>query len=155
MKGLEATGQPNPDPAREPAVDGSLVNIPGGGTNWPSPSFSPQTGLFHVNAKEGYSVNYLTDDDPEPQGTVVEAEAVFPAPSCWCWIIRPVMWSGSTNTLAGTSAKPFRAYSPRPGGCCSPGILPEICWPTIRRTVTFGGTSARYPWSVTVLPLIC
>ena len=62
-------GQPIPDPAKEPKVDGSLVNIPGGGgTNWPPPSFDPDTGLFYVNAKQGYSVTYLTDDDPEPQG---------------------------------------------------------------------------------------
>jgi alcohol dehydrogenase (cytochrome c) len=69
MKGLDAKGQPIPDPAKEPKVDGSLVNTPGGGgTNWPPPSFSPDTGLFYVNAKQGYSVTYLTDDDPEPQG---------------------------------------------------------------------------------------
>jgi glucose dehydrogenase len=69
MKGLDAKGQPIPDPAKEPKVDGSLVNTPGGGgTNWPPPSYSPQTGFFYVNAKQGYSVTYLTDDDPEPQG---------------------------------------------------------------------------------------
>jgi acido-empty-quinoprotein group A len=69
MKGLDAEGQPIPDPAKEPKVDGSLVNTPGGGgTNWPPPSFDPDTGFFYVNAKEGYSVTYLTDDDPEPQG---------------------------------------------------------------------------------------
>ena len=45
------------------------MNTPGGGaTNWPPASYSPDSGLFYVNAKEGYSVTYLTDDDPEPQG---------------------------------------------------------------------------------------
>ena len=69
MKAIDAKGQPVPDPAKEPKVDGSLVNTPGGGgTNWPPPSFNPETGLFYVNAKQGYSVTYLTDDDPEPQG---------------------------------------------------------------------------------------
>ena len=69
MKGLDAKGQPIPDPAKEPKVDGSLISMPGGGaTNWPPPSFSPDTGLFYTNAKEGYSITYLTDDDPEPQG---------------------------------------------------------------------------------------
>jgi acido-empty-quinoprotein group A len=69
MKGVDAKGQPIPDPAKEPKVDGSLINIPGGGgTNWPPPSFDPETGLFYVNAKQGYSVTYLTDDDPKPQG---------------------------------------------------------------------------------------
>ena len=69
MKGVDAKGQPIPDPAKEPKVDGSLINTPGGGaTNWPPPSFNPETGLFYVNAKQGYSVTYLTDNDPEPQG---------------------------------------------------------------------------------------
>ena len=69
MKGVDAKGQPIPDPAKEPKVDGSLINTPGGGaTNWPPPSFNPETGLFYVNAKQGYSVTYLTDTDPEPQG---------------------------------------------------------------------------------------
>ena len=69
MKGIDAKGQPIPDPAKEPKVDGSIIDTPGGGaTNWPPPSFDPSLGLFFVNAKEGYSVTYLTDDDPEPQG---------------------------------------------------------------------------------------
>jgi acido-empty-quinoprotein group A len=69
MKGIDAKGQPIPDPAKEPKVDGSLINTPGGGgTNWAPPSFNPDTGLFYLNAKEGYSVTYLTDTDPEPQG---------------------------------------------------------------------------------------
>ena len=40
MKGVDDKGQPIPDPAKEPKVDGSLINTPGGGaTNWPPPSF--------------------------------------------------------------------------------------------------------------------
>lgn len=69
MKGTDAKGQPIPDPAKEPKVDGSLINTPGGGgTNWAPPSYNPLTGLFYLNAKQGYSVTYLTDTDPEPQG---------------------------------------------------------------------------------------
>ena len=68
-KGIDARGQPIPDPAKEPKVDGSLVNTPaGGGTNWPPPSFDPETGLFYVNARRGYSLAYLTDTDPKPEG---------------------------------------------------------------------------------------
>src|SRR5262249_30998735 len=48
---------------------GSLINIPaGGGTNWPPPSFDPETGLFYVNADRGYSLAYLTDTDEKPEG---------------------------------------------------------------------------------------
>ncbi len=68
-KGVNASGQPIPDPQKEPTPDGSLITIPGGGgTNWLPPSFSPETGLFYVNATKGYSVNYLTDTDERPEG---------------------------------------------------------------------------------------
>jgi alcohol dehydrogenase (cytochrome c) len=68
-KGVDAKGQPIPDTAKEPQVDGALLNIPGGGgTNWIPPSFDPQTGLFYVNAVRGYAITYLTDTDERPEG---------------------------------------------------------------------------------------
>lgn len=68
-KGVDAKGQPIPDPKKNPTPDGSLLTIPGGGgTNWLPPSFDPQTGLFYVNATRGYSLTYLTDTDPRPEG---------------------------------------------------------------------------------------
>lgn len=68
-KGVDAKGQPIPDPDKEPKVDGSMVDIASNGaTNWPPPSYSPLTGLFYVNAAEGYSVAYLYDTSNEPQG---------------------------------------------------------------------------------------
>lgn len=68
-KGIDERGQPIPDTGKEPKVDGSMVNIPGGGaTNWPAPSYSPKTGLFYVNASEGYTVAYLYDTSADPQG---------------------------------------------------------------------------------------
>ncbi len=68
-KGVDAKGQPIPDPAKEPKVDGSLVDTPaGGGTNWYAPSYDPDTGLFYVQAHRGYSIGYLYDTSPKPQG---------------------------------------------------------------------------------------
>ncbi len=68
-KGIDEKGQPIPDPKKEPQVDGSLLNIPGGGgTNWIPPSFDPETGLFFVNATKGYALTYLTDTDERPEG---------------------------------------------------------------------------------------
>ena len=44
--GYDEKGQPIPNPAKHPQVDGALVTPDqGGATNWPPPSFSPQTGL--------------------------------------------------------------------------------------------------------------
>ena len=67
--GLDKRGQPIPNPAKSPTVDGSLLRMaPGGGTNWMPPSFNPETGLFYVNATRGYSVTYLTDTSATPEG---------------------------------------------------------------------------------------
>jgi alcohol dehydrogenase (cytochrome c) len=68
-RGVDENGEPIPDEAKEPKVDGALLTIPGGGgTNWMPPSYDPQTGLFYVQAVRGYSVAYLYDTDPRPEG---------------------------------------------------------------------------------------
>jgi acido-empty-quinoprotein group A len=67
--GIDAKGQPIPNPAKEATVDGVLVSPnSGGATNWPSPSFDPETGLLYVGTSETFSVFYLTDTDPHPEG---------------------------------------------------------------------------------------
>jgi len=68
-KGLDAKGQPIPDPAKEPQLDGALVSPnQAGAANWPPPSFSPSTGLFYVNATNAYSVYYIYDNEAKPEG---------------------------------------------------------------------------------------
>jgi alcohol dehydrogenase (cytochrome c) len=68
-KGYDAKGQPVPDPAKKPQVDGVLVTPDqGGATNWPSPSFSPATGLFYVAASRAFSIFYIYDPGENPQG---------------------------------------------------------------------------------------
>jgi len=68
-KGLNATGQPIPNPAKYPRPDGTLVSpASGGATNWPAPSFDPQTGLFYVGVNTTWSVFYQTDTDDHPEG---------------------------------------------------------------------------------------
>jgi alcohol dehydrogenase (cytochrome c) len=39
-----------------------------GAANWPPPSFSPETGLFYVNATDAYSVYYIFDNSDKPEG---------------------------------------------------------------------------------------
>ena len=41
---------------------------PGSATNWPPPTYSPQTGLFYVGTSEGMGMSYLTDTDERPEG---------------------------------------------------------------------------------------
>ncbi len=68
-KGIDAKGQPVPDPAKFPQIDGALVAPnQAGAANWPPPSFSPATGLFYVNASNAYSVYYIYDDEDKPEG---------------------------------------------------------------------------------------
>jgi alcohol dehydrogenase (cytochrome c) len=68
-KGIDKRGQPIPDPKKEPQFDGSLVSPnQGGAANWPPPTYSPDTGLFYINANRAYSVWYLYDIDEKPEG---------------------------------------------------------------------------------------
>jgi alcohol dehydrogenase (cytochrome c) len=67
--GVDAKGQPIPNPAKEPKIDGSLVTPnQGGAVNWPPPSFSPDTGMLYVNAARAWSLYYLYDDGDKPEG---------------------------------------------------------------------------------------
>jgi alcohol dehydrogenase (cytochrome c) len=68
-KEINAQGQPVRNPSKDAVVAGTLVSPDASGaTNWPPPSFSPDTGLFYVGTRQGYSIMYLTDTDPRPQG---------------------------------------------------------------------------------------
>lgn len=70
-RGVDTKGQPIPNRAKEPQVDGVLVSPnQGGGQNWMPPSFSPDTGLFYVNATRAFSVYYLyeNENDDKPEG---------------------------------------------------------------------------------------
>ena len=66
-KGIDPKGRPRVVEGTEPTPEGNLV-YPSlqGSTNWPSPSFSPQTGLFYVPVREMGSYYYKTDVDYEP-----------------------------------------------------------------------------------------
>jgi acido-empty-quinoprotein group A len=58
-----------PNPAKEGSPGGSLVFPDSdGAANYPSPSFSPDTGLFYVNATDAASIFYLAKDPTHPTG---------------------------------------------------------------------------------------
>ena len=64
--GLSPQGEPMPIPDKDPTVGGS-INI-ANATNWEAPAYSRQTGLMYVNAVEGRSIYYLTDNSEHPSG---------------------------------------------------------------------------------------
>jgi acido-empty-quinoprotein group A len=66
ISGYSADGEPIPIPDKDPQVSGS-INI-GNATNWPAPTYSPDTGYFYVNSVESKSIYYLVDDSDEPSG---------------------------------------------------------------------------------------
>jgi alcohol dehydrogenase (cytochrome c) len=64
-KEINGKGQPIRNPEKDSIVPGSLVSPNNGGaTNWPPPSYSPDTGLFYVPTNEAYAMYYLTETDP-------------------------------------------------------------------------------------------
>jgi alcohol dehydrogenase (cytochrome c) len=65
VKEIDPKGSLRRDPGKDPIVPGSLVSPTAGGTiNWEPPAYSPDTGLFYVSEKNGYSLFYLIDTDP-------------------------------------------------------------------------------------------
>jgi alcohol dehydrogenase (cytochrome c) len=64
-KNLRPSGVVEPNPLKEATIPGALVSpVEGGVTNWPPPTFSPQTGLFYVQERNGFNLLYLADPDP-------------------------------------------------------------------------------------------
>src|SRR5215472_1652888 len=61
-KGLADKGRPLRNPGKDATIPGSLVS--GDVTNYPPPSFSPQTGLFYVPERNSLRITYLIDPDP-------------------------------------------------------------------------------------------
>ena len=50
-------------------MDGSMIDMPAmGATNWPPPSYDPQTELFYLNAQLAYGMAYLYDTSDKPEG---------------------------------------------------------------------------------------
>jgi alcohol dehydrogenase (cytochrome c) len=67
--GVDAKGQPIPNPEKEPKVNGAMIDMPAmGATNWPPPSYDPQTELFYFNGTTGYGMAYLYDTSDKPEG---------------------------------------------------------------------------------------
>ncbi len=59
--GVDSGGRPIAKTDSAPKPDGTLVEpASDGATNWMSPSFDPQTGLFYVSARRTFSIYYLT-----------------------------------------------------------------------------------------------
>lgn len=66
-KGLDDRGRPIRLPNTLPTAEGTHVYPQvAGGTNWMSPAYSPQTGLFYVPVREGGSLYFKGEADYKP-----------------------------------------------------------------------------------------
>ncbi len=104
-KGVDAKGQPIPNPAKEPQVDGSMIDMPPlGATNWPPPSYDPETELFYLTGTEGYGLAYLYDTSEEPEGYGGGGSNTFDAKSAlWALDVKTgdIKWKHEVRTLPG------------------------------------------------------
>ena len=65
-QGLDPNGRPIPTPGMAPTYEGILVSPPiVGATNWYSPAYSQQTGLFYVTSFDGEQEFFKRDEDYE------------------------------------------------------------------------------------------
>jgi alcohol dehydrogenase (cytochrome c) len=78
VKSVAPNGSLRRDPVKDPSIGGALVSPTAGGTiNWEPPAYSPDTGLFYVSERNGYSIFYLTDPDPRGSMGLGGKEEVF------------------------------------------------------------------------------
>ncbi len=62
VKDVAKNGSLRRNPDKDPTVGGALVSPTAGGTiNWEPPAFNPDTGLFYVSERNGYTLFYLTE----------------------------------------------------------------------------------------------
>jgi acido-empty-quinoprotein group A len=67
--GVDSRGEPIPRADQFAKVNGALVAPnQGGAANWQNSSYDPETGLFYVDAADTYSIYYVFDDSPKPEG---------------------------------------------------------------------------------------
>ena len=65
-QGLDPNGRPIPTPGMAPTYEGIMVSPPiVGATNWYSPGYSQQTGLFYVTSFDGEQEFFKRDEDYE------------------------------------------------------------------------------------------
>ena len=126
-EGLDDNGRPieTPQPLGSPTYPGPL-----GGTNWYSPSYSPDTGLFYVSAWDGYGTGF------EPVEQEYQAGRVFIGGR-----MNPTGVAGAP-TLPGLRRGPVNNWTAEAGRGAVKAIDPatgEIAWQFEMTDVTTSG----------------
>ena len=113
-KGLDDRGRPIIVPELAPKPEGSAV-YPGvhGGTNWFSPSYSPETGLFYIGMREEGTVFYRATAEYKT-GTIYTAGGIHGLPS-----VEPSGAIKAVDPLTGNTKWEFALHSPPWAGLLS------------------------------------
>ncbi len=106
--GLDAKGRPIKLPNIEPSTTGALV-YPGlgGATNWYSPSYSPQTKLFYVLARENHPQYFFKADATYHAGDLFEGGGGRDLPG-----VEPYGTVKALDALTGKQRWEFRLFAP-------------------------------------------
>ena len=114
-QGLDANGRPIALPESAPTPEGTLV-YPGGsgGTNWFSPSYSPATGLFYVNAIDDHPQVFHKMRTPYRAGRAFEGGATVDLPGH-----EPSGSIKALDALTGETRWSFALHSPSYAGLLS------------------------------------
>jgi alcohol dehydrogenase (cytochrome c) len=109
--GLDAKGRPIVVPGHDPTVKGTKT-CPStmGATNWPPPTYSPDTGYLYVVVAEGCGVNVITSSTARDAGTGYYESAHEP----WQAYVRAI------DTLTGKRMWEYKAVRSNHYG---PGLL--------------------------------
>jgi alcohol dehydrogenase (cytochrome c) len=115
-KGLDGRGRPIQNPATTPDLKGAVVYPDDdGAANWYSSSYSPQTKLYYVNAREKGGIYFRTDTEYQP-GKVFLGASRRPVPLEEPW--------GALRALDAMTGKlrwEFKHFSPPWSGVMSTG----------------------------------
>ena len=117
--GLDAKGRPRVRPESVPTQQGSTVypNV-SGGTNWRSPSFDPELGLFFVPATDRGSIFFTLPKQPVDRNGLVLMGTSTPVPD-EDMIVAVKAVEATTGRLRWQYTRPPRRSPPDMGGLTS------------------------------------
>jgi alcohol dehydrogenase (cytochrome c) len=109
--GLDAKGRPIVVPGHDPSVRGTTTcPSTAGATNWPAPTYNPDTHLFYVTVAEGCGVNFITSSTAPDSGTGYIETATAP-------------WQAYVRALDALTGKMVWEYKEVRSNHYGPGLL--------------------------------
>ncbi|HUA83277.1 MAG TPA: PQQ-binding-like beta-propeller repeat protein [Bryobacteraceae bacterium] len=116
--GLTPEGRPIVVPGKEPTLTGNVVCPPTqGATNWPSPSYDPETHAFYLIATEGCSINYRGSENFQPTSVSSNGTGYIESPN------EGQRWQNYVRALDALSGKLIWEYKQIGSNHYGPGLM--------------------------------